>query len=65
MGRNVKRQLFEQGPAAEPQDHQLDGGRLRGTAHMGMFEVKGQVYGFKGTSAAIGSDPKSEPVSMT
>lgn len=35
------------------------------TAHMGMFEVKGQVYGFMGSSPAVGSDPKSEPVSMT
>jgi len=32
---------------------------------MGMFEVKGQVYGFMGSSPAVGSDPKSEPVSMT
>jgi len=27
------------------------------TAHMGMFEVKGQVYGFMGSSPAVGSDP--------
>jgi hypothetical protein len=32
---------------------------------MGMFEVKGQAYGFMGSSPAVGSDPKSEPVSMT
>jgi hypothetical protein len=24
------------------------------TAHMGMFEVKGQVYGFMGSSPAVG-----------
>jgi hypothetical protein len=35
------------------------------TAHMGMFEVKGQVYGFMGGSPTVGSDPKSEPISMT
>ena len=34
-------------------------------AHMGLFEVKGQVYGFTGGSPAVGSNPKSEPVSMT
>jgi len=34
-------------------------------AHMGMFEVKDQVYGFMDISPAVGSDPKSEPVSMT
>ena len=28
---------------------------------MGLFEVKGQVYGFMGSSPAVGSDPKSEP----
>src|SRR6516225_12270918 len=37
----------------------------RMTAHMGMFEVKDQVYGFMGISPAAGSDPRSEPVSMT
>ena len=31
---------------------------------MGMFEVKDQVYGFMGISPAVGSDPRSEPVSM-
>ena len=35
------------------------------TAHMGTFEVKDQVYGFMGISPAAGSDPRSEPVSMT
>jgi hypothetical protein len=35
------------------------------TAHMGMFEVKDQVYGFMDISPAAGSDPRSEPVSMT
>src|SRR5215469_8584717 len=34
----------------------------RMTAHMGMFEVKRQVYGFMGSSPAVGSDPKSGPV---
>ena len=37
----------------------------RMTGHMGMFEVKGQVYGFMGSSPTVGSDPKSEPISMT
>ena len=32
------------------------------TGHMGMFEVKGQVYGFIGSPLAVGSDPKSEAV---
>jgi len=31
------------------------------TAHMGMFEVKGQVYGFMGSAAAVGSDPSLSP----
>ena len=41
----------------------LHDGRM--AAHMGMFEVKGQVYGFMGSSPAVDSDPKAEPVSMT
>jgi hypothetical protein len=35
------------------------------TAHMGMFAVKGQVYGFMGSSPVVVSNPRSEPVSMT
>jgi len=37
----------------------------RMTAHMGMFAVKGQVYGFMGSSPVVVSNPRSEPVSMT
>jgi hypothetical protein len=33
--------------------------------HMGMFAVKGQVYGFMGSSPVVISNPRSEPVSMT
>ena len=29
--------------------------------HMGLFEVKGQVYGFMGSAAAVGSDPSLSP----
>ena len=35
------------------------------TAHTGMFEVEGQFYGFMGGSPITGSDPKSEPISVT
>jgi hypothetical protein len=35
------------------------------TAHMGTFEVEGRVYGFMGGSPITGSDPKSEPISVT
>jgi len=35
------------------------------TAHMGMFAVKGQVYGFMGSSPVVVSNPRFEPVSMT
>jgi len=37
----------------------------RMTAHMGMFAVKGQVYGFMGSSPVVVSNPRFEPVSMT
>jgi hypothetical protein len=33
--------------------------------HMGVFEVKGQVLGFMGSSPAVVSNPRFEPVSMT
>jgi hypothetical protein len=32
---------------------------------MGMFEVKGSGLEVHGSSPAVGSDPRSEPVSMT
>ena len=37
----------------------------RMAAHMGMFAVKGQVYGFMGSSPVVVSNPRFEPVSMT
>src|SRR6516165_12787589 len=54
---NLFRQWFRRITGNSPHD--------RMTAHMGMFEVKDQVYGFMGISPAAGSDPRSEPVSMT
>jgi len=44
-------------------DAPLGGHRM--AAHMGMFAVKGQVYGFMGSSPVVVSNPRFEPVSMT